>query len=541
MFGSQKRTEYRLVRRAQAGDPEAFGQLADRYAGLAHTIAFARASNRTDAEDIVQDAFLKAYESLGTLRDPAKFGPWFLTIVRNRCRDTQAKHARRADLQSKVIPVKFGEQPVEQREIHALLRTKISKLDEMHAEVLLLHYFAGKPVKEMARLIEATPDTVKKRLQRAREALGAEMLKELEPLAPTAPHTITKTVAAVAIIVAVTLGGLWGVYHRQTAIPPLARPLPVDTPEEQVETPTTTPEVEVTPEKPEVPVAPPVVAVIPEKPEVPVAPPVVDVIPETPETPTASVEETPEKPETPTPKVEETPEEPVEAPPVETVVVPVPETPPIVSAPPIEEPKHRTRMAMAPLKLKLPEKSYMGTPLDYWSENLELTFKAREPFMAPAGTVNVAKGKPVTSSDKKPTAGQLTQLTDGDKEFKEKSIVEIGKGLQWVQVDLGEKHQVYAVVVWHYHQSERVYFDVVGQCADDADFTKNVKAFFNNDHDNSAGLGVGKQKEYIENNEGKLIDMKGVETRCIRLYSKGNTANDFNHYIEIEVYAKPSK
>lgn len=112
MFGSQKRTEYRLVRQAQTGDPEAFGQLADRYSGLAHTIALARASNRTDAEDIVQDAFLKAYESLGTLRDPAKFGPWFLTIVRNRCRDAQAKHARRADLQSKVIPVKFGEQPV---------------------------------------------------------------------------------------------------------------------------------------------------------------------------------------------------------------------------------------------------------------------------------------------------------------------------------------------------------------------------------------------------------------------------------------------
>jgi hypothetical protein len=195
----------------------------------------------------------------------------------------------------------------------------------------------------------------------------------------------------------------------------------------------------------------------------------------------------------------------------------------------------------APLKIKLPEKSYMGTPLDYWSANLELTFKAREPFMAPPGTVNVAKGKPVTSSDKKPTAGKLTQLTDGDKEFKEKSIVEIGKGLQWVQIDLKEKCKVYAVVIWHYHQSERVYFDVVGKCADDADFTKNAKAFFNNDHDNSAGLGIGKMKEYIENNEGKLIDMKGAETQFIRLYSKGNTANDFNHYIEVEVYAKPAK
>ncbi|HPX40354.1 MAG TPA: hypothetical protein PLF51_07945, partial [Candidatus Hydrogenedentes bacterium] len=41
----------------------------------------------------------------------------------------------------------------------------------------------------------------------------------------------------------------------------------------------------------------------------------------------------------------------------------------------------------APLKIELPEKSFMGTPLDYWSENLEFTYKARDPFMAPVGTV----------------------------------------------------------------------------------------------------------------------------------------------------------
>jgi hypothetical protein len=102
-------------------------------------------------------------------------------------------------------------------------------------------------------------------------------------------------------------------------------------------------------------------------------------------------------------------------------------------------------------------------------------------------------------------------------------------------------HEVYCIVVWHYHKQARVYFDVVVQVADDADFITNVKTIFNNDIDNSAGLGVGKDMHYTETNEGKLIDVfaQGIKTRFVRLYSNGNTSNDLNHYIEVEVYGKP--
>jgi len=94
-------------------------------------------------------------------------------------------------------------------------------------------------------------------------------------------------------------------------------------------------------------------------------------------------------------------------------------------------------------------------------------------------------------------------------------------------------------VVWHYHKQACVYFDVVVQVASDRDFITNVKTVFNNDIDNSAGLGVGKDMHYTETNEGKLIDTKGVQGRYVRLYSNGNNANDLNHYIEVEVYGKP--
>jgi hypothetical protein len=110
-----------------------------------------------------------------------------------------------------------------------------------------------------------------------------------------------------------------------------------------------------------------------------------------------------------------------------------------------------------------------------------------------------------------------------------------------VQIDLKEANEIYAIVVWHYHQQARVYHDVVVRVADDADFISNVQTVFNNDNDNSAKLGVGQDRPYLETYEGKLIDAKGVKGRYVRLYSNGNTANEQNHYIEVEVYGKPAK
>ena len=194
-----------------------------------------------------------------------------------------------------------------------------------------------------------------------------------------------------------------------------------------------------------------------------------------------------------------------------------------------------------PLPLELPEKSFMGTPLDYWSDNLEFSYKAREPLMVPAGTELLSRGKPVTSSDKTPSMGKLAMITDGDKDFQEKSLVELDKGLQWVQIDLGQPCSIEAIVVWHFHTSERVYFDFSVHVADDPDFTQNVRTLYNNDHDNSAGLGAGKDKEYVESNEGRLINGHGEVARYVRLYSKGNTSNERNNYVEVEVWGRLGK
>jgi hypothetical protein len=81
--------------------------------------------------------------------------------------------------------------------------------------------------------------------------------------------------------------------------------------------------------------------------------------------------------------------------------------------------------------------------------------------------------------------------------------------------------------------------DVVVQVSNDPAFVDGVKTIFNNDQDNSTGLGIGRDREYFETNEGKLVDAKGLKARYVRLYSRGSTFTDqLNRYTEVEVYGQ---
>jgi hypothetical protein len=197
------------------------------------------------------------------------------------------------------------------------------------------------------------------------------------------------------------------------------------------------------------------------------------------------------------------------------------------------------------IPLKLPSPRFSGTPKNVPPGTRVIItkgpIKPRPPFYAPKGAVNVAAGKPVAASDMEPVIGKVTMVTDGNKEANEDAYVELGPGVQWVQVDLGKPFKIYAVVVWHEHKNPIVYKDVVVQVAKDKDFIDSVKTIYNNDDDNSAGQGIGEEWGFFETNEGLLIDAKGVTSRFVRLYSNGNTGDDLNRYTEVEVYAVPAE
>lgn len=260
----------------------------------------------------------------------------------------------------------------------------------------------------------------------------------------------------------------------------------------------------------------------------------------------ASCRQTEEPVPTPPPEPTTGAAQPVEATPA-AVVEPAEEEeapePVAEAAPAAEKEAAPVPAGFAPLPLELPRPMFVGTPQDTTVEHLEKPLgRPRPPFMAPSGTTNLALDKPVSSSDEEPIIGELYMITDGDKEAADGSYVELGPFVQHVTIDLEQECELYAIVVWHYHKQPRVYFGVVVQVSNDEDFITDVTTVFNNDIDNSAGLGIGTDMRYVETNEGKLIDLVSQgspRARYVRLYSNGNTANDLNHYIEVEVFGKP--
>ncbi|WP_029190520.1 discoidin domain-containing protein [Verrucomicrobium spinosum] len=162
-------------------------------------------------------------------------------------------------------------------------------------------------------------------------------------------------------------------------------------------------------------------------------------------------------------------------------------------------------------------------------------------FNLPRDAKNVALGKPVSGSDLEPLLGGLELLTDGDAQTGDGRYAEFAPGHQWVQIDLGQKYDVWKLLVWHLHRARAVYFDVNIQVSNVPKFETGVTTLYNNDHDDSSKLGKGEDMAYVETHHGRLIDGKGTNARYVRLYSNGNTSNEMNHYIEVQVYGTPPK
>ena len=193
-----------------------------------------------------------------------------------------------------------------------------------------------------------------------------------------------------------------------------------------------------------------------------------------------------------------------------------------------------------PLVLELPAPTLKGTPEQLpTGPNIEANSdKPADPLLLTVGVKNVALKKPVKTSVS-PFTGETSQLTDGKKEAFDYDTVEMKKGTQWVQVDLGKTYDIQAIAVWHDHRYIQVVHDVIVQVSDDPDFKTGVITLFNNDTDNSSGLGIGTDREYFERHFGRVIDGKGTKARYVRGYSKGSHLSALNCWQEIEVYALP--
>jgi hypothetical protein len=188
----------------------------------------------------------------------------------------------------------------------------------------------------------------------------------------------------------------------------------------------------------------------------------------------------------------------------------------------------------------MPQALFAGTPLPADNSIPNLDKPGTPPVLSmdlPEGCSLISAKKPVTSSTASPFTGTLDLVTDGDKDGSDGYFVELDPGKQYVQIDLGESKEVWGLWMWHFHKAAFVYKGVVVQVSDDAE-CKTATTIYNNDYDNSVGLGVGKDNSYTETNNGRYVAGKGTKGRYVRFWSNGRYLDEMNHYIEIEVYGK---
>ena len=178
MFGSKAQADSAAIREVLAGKRERFGELVARYLPSVYATALAHTRNPADADDVVQDTFINAYTALDTLRTPAKFGPWVLTIARNMAR----QHLRKKPVTSPAADAVHMESPAataQRKELLAVLSGAMATLNEHERETILLHYFAGQSAREIADALDINRTAVLKRLQRGREHIGEQLLRDV--------------------------------------------------------------------------------------------------------------------------------------------------------------------------------------------------------------------------------------------------------------------------------------------------------------------------------------------------------------------------
>jgi len=235
--------ENERVLRASSGDHQAYGELIGAYQGMVFAVALNVTGNHSDSEDVVQEAFLRAYQKLRTLSDPSKFGPWLHTIARRLALQLLRERRR--------VPVSESEETLDDRadpdaltpaELYAKaalsqsLWAEVAELPPRTREAILLYYVEDFSIRGAASFLGISEGAMKMRLdfgrERLREVLTQKMEDELRRQRPSekmravilaalpaseAPTAITSawgawatwvtgTKAAVAALLALTFG-----------------------------------------------------------------------------------------------------------------------------------------------------------------------------------------------------------------------------------------------------------------------------------------------------------------------------------------------
>src|SRR4051812_42585748 len=163
-----------VVARVLAGDTAAYSALVTRYKAQYARFAARMLGNREDAEEALQDSFVRAYRSLAKCDDPAKFGSWLFRILANRCRTTGARRGRRERtfVRDELALIDASEEhPESQRAWREEIQRALVRLEAEQREAFLLKHVEDMGYEEMSELTGVGVSALKMRVKRACERL----------------------------------------------------------------------------------------------------------------------------------------------------------------------------------------------------------------------------------------------------------------------------------------------------------------------------------------------------------------------------------
>ena len=180
-----EQNDAQLIQRILQGDQEAFTPLVKKYQKGVHALVWRKIGDFHIAQEITQDAFLKAYQKLGTLKNPNQFPGWLYVIAANLANDYLRKNrlpmeSLDADNTNEVDKVSYSKYQADKQAEEAdetrreIVKKLLQKLPESERTVMMMHYLGEMTIKSISEFLGVSQNTVKSRLSRARNRLRKE-------------------------------------------------------------------------------------------------------------------------------------------------------------------------------------------------------------------------------------------------------------------------------------------------------------------------------------------------------------------------------
>jgi RNA polymerase sigma-70 factor (ECF subfamily) len=176
------------IKQVLKGDQNAFGEIIEIYKDKVYQICYRMLGNRHEAEDMAQEAFIRAYVNIHRFNIELKFSTWLYRIATNLCIDRIRKKKPDYYLDAEVpgteglnmysqisSDTRLPEDDVESLELQTLIQTEISKLPDKYRAVIVLKYIEELSLNEISEILELPLGTVKTRIHRGREALRKQL------------------------------------------------------------------------------------------------------------------------------------------------------------------------------------------------------------------------------------------------------------------------------------------------------------------------------------------------------------------------------